>query len=107
MQLWKRAYLYVQRKKGKTLLLVVTIFFLTSFGVIGLLLRFVTNLAIAQTRQSLDGAFRIAPDMKNSENVKMSVVDGQTIVNYIGEPLDNKIVEAVQDGSRWLSEKMC
>lgn len=98
MQLWKRAYLYVQRKKGKTLLLVVTIFFLTSFGVIGLLLRFVTNLAIAQTRQSLDGAFRIAPDMKNSENVIMSVVDGQTIVNYIGEPLDNKIVEAVQDG---------
>lgn len=96
MQLWKRAYLYVRRKKRKSLLLCITIFLLSSFSVTGLLLRSVINLAITQTRESLSGAFRIAPDMNNAENVKLSEVDGQIVINYIGEPLNEKIIDIIQ-----------
>ncbi|MBD5535677.1 MAG: ABC transporter permease [Lachnospiraceae bacterium] len=96
MQLGKRASLYVCRKKGKTVLLFVTILLLSSLGVTGLLFRSITDLAITQTRQSLSGAFRIAPDMQNRDNVKVSELNGQTTISYIGEPLDEKIVEAIQ-----------
>ncbi len=96
MQLWKRAYLYVRRKKRKSLLLCITIFLLSSFSVIGLLLRSITDLAVTQTRESLSGSFRIAPDMQNRENITISEADGQTNISYIGEPLNEKIVETIQ-----------
>jgi len=96
MQLWERAYLYVRRKKGKSLLLFITILLLSSLSMVGLLLRNITDLAIIQTRQSLSGAFRIALDMQNRENIKVSEVNGQTNISYIGEPLNEKIVETIQ-----------
>ncbi|MDE6608006.1 MAG: ABC transporter permease [Lachnospiraceae bacterium] len=96
MQLWKRATLYVHRKKRKSILLCLIIFVLSSLCVIGLLLRSVTDLAIAQTRESLSGAFRIAPDMQNRENVRLSEADGQTNVTYIGEPLNDEIADTIQ-----------
>ena len=78
MQLWERAYLYVRRKKRKSLLLFLTIFVLSVFGTAGLLLRSITDLSIVQTRQSRRGSFRIAPDMQNRDNVAVSELDGQT-----------------------------
>ncbi len=96
MKQWERAYLYVRRKKRKSLLLLLTIFLLSSFGVTGLLLRSMTDLAVAQTRQSLRGAFRIALDMQNRENIRVSEADGQTSIHYIGEPLNEKVTAAIQ-----------
>lgn len=100
MKSWKRAYLYVCRKKGKSLLLSVTVFLLSTFSVAGLLLRDMTDLAAAQTRQSLRGAFRIAPDMSSGRNVEVSVENGQTGIRYIGEPLDEKVIAAVKGRQR-------
>ena len=88
MQLWRRAYRYVRRKKGKSLLLFFTVFLMSSFLITGLLLRSITDLAITQTRQNFRGAFRVAPDMRNSENIKVGVSDGETRITYIGEPLN-------------------
>lgn len=97
MRLWERAYLYVRRKRRKSLLLCITIFLLSSFSVTGLLLRSVTDLAITQTRESLSGAFRIAPDMQNRENVKINEVDGQTVIRYTGQPLNREIADIIQN----------
>ncbi|MCI9141954.1 MAG: hypothetical protein HFH87_04935, partial [Lachnospiraceae bacterium] len=96
MQLWERAYLYVRRKKRQSLLLGITILLLSSFSVTGLLLRSVTDFAITQTRESLRGVFRIAPDMRSRENVKVSEADGQTNITYIGEPLNEEIADLIQ-----------
>ncbi len=96
MQLKKRAFLYVCRKRGRSLLLFCVIFLLSAVSVNGLLLRRITELAVVQTRESLRGGFRIAPDMRNRENVRVSEADGQTGVSYIGQPLDEKIVNAVK-----------
>lgn len=96
MRLWQRAYLYVRRRKSKSLFYFLIIFLLSSFSVIGILLRGMADLAVRQTRESLNGAFRIAPDMQNRENVVVSESDGETVIRYIGEPLNEKIAEAVQ-----------
>lgn len=93
--MWKRAGLIVRRKKGKTLLLFFMIMLLSSFGVWGMLLRSAADLAMAQTRQSLKGAFRITPDMQNRENVEVDQREGQTSIRYTGEPLNERVAEAI------------
>lgn len=98
MQIWKRAYLYVRRKTRKSVLLLLVMLMLFSFVTAGLLLYRTTDLAIRQTRQALGGGFRIAPDMQNQENVIITEADGQTNVTYIGAPLDEALIQAVQAG---------
>lgn len=95
MRIWQRTYLYVRRKAGKSILLLLVMLLLFSLVMAGLLLHRTTDLAIQQTRQSLGGSFRIAPDLQNRENVMITEVDGQTSVAYIGTPIDEAIIQAV------------
>lgn len=97
MQVWQRAYLYVRRKTGKSVLLLLVMLLLFSFVIVGLLLYRTTDLAIQQTRQNLGGGFRIAPDMQSRENVMITETDGQTGITYIGAPLDEALIQAVRD----------
>lgn len=99
MQIWQRAYLYVRRKSGKSILLLLVMLLLYSFVMVGLLLYRATDLAIQQTRQTLGGGFRIAPDMQNRENVMITEAEGKTNVAYIGAPLDEALIQAVQAGA--------
>lgn len=96
MQLWKRAYLYVSRRKRKSLLLFITVLLLSSCGTVGLLLGSAADLASKQTRESLKGAFRLSPDMQNRENITVEECNGQTSIRYIGEPLNRNVAEAIQ-----------
>lgn len=98
MQIWQRAYLYVRRKAGRSILLLLVMLLLFSLGMAGLLLYRTADLAIRRTRQSLGGSFRIAPDMQNRENVMITEADGQTSFTYIGEPLDEDLIQAVRTG---------
>lgn len=98
MQIWQRAYLYVRRKAGKSILLLLVMLLLFSFVMGGLLLYHATGLAIRQARQSIGGGFRIAPDMQNQMNVVITEADGQINVTYIGEPLDEALIQAVRAG---------
>ena len=98
MQIWQRAYFYVRRKAGRSILLLLVMLLLFSFVMAGLLLYRTADLAIGQIRQSLGGGFRIAPDMGNRENVIMTEADGQINVSYIGAPLDDALIQAVGAG---------
>ena len=60
MQIWQRAYLYVRRKAGRSILLLLVMLLLFSFVMVGLLLCRTTDLAIQQTRQTLGGGLRLA-----------------------------------------------
>lgn len=88
MQIWQRAYLYVRRKTGKSILLLLVMLLLFSFVMVGLLLYRAADLAIQQTRQTLGGGFRIAPHMQNRENVMITEAGGP--------PLDEALIQAVQ-----------
>ena len=72
------------------------IFLLSSFGVTGLLLRSAVDSAMTKTRQSLKGAFRVAPDMQNSDNVEVDQEEGQTSIRYVGKPLNEEVAEAIR-----------
>ena len=96
MQIWQRAYLYVRRKAGKSVLLLLVMLLLFSFVMVGLLLYRTTGLAIQQTRQRLGGGFRVSPDMQNRENVMITEADGQTNITYIGAPLDENLIQTVR-----------
>lgn len=96
MQIWQRAYLYVRRKVGKSVLLLLVMLLLFSFVTVGLLLYRTADLAIQQTRQSLGGGFRVSPDMQNRENVMMTEAHGQTNIAYIGAPIDESLIQAVR-----------
>lgn len=100
MGIWQRTYLYVRRKAGKSILLLLVMLLRFSFVMAGLLLHHTTDLAIRQTRQNLGGGFRIAPDMQNRENVMITEADGQTSVAYIGAPLDEALIHAVRAGEK-------
>lgn len=95
MRLRERAFLYIYRKRVKSLLLFITIILLSSFGIAGLLLRSITDSAIIQIRENFSGAFHIAPNMQNRAYIKVSETDGQTNISYIGDPLNDKIVNAI------------
>lgn len=98
MRIWQRAYLYVRRKAGKSILLLLVMLLLFSFVMIGMLLHHATDLAIQQTRQNLGGGFHITPDMQNRENVMITETDGQTSVTYIGAPIDEALIQTVWAG---------
>lgn len=68
---------------------------LFSFAMTGMLLHYGTNAGIRQTRESIGGGFRIAPDMQNRDNVEVSTADGLTSIAYIGQPLDEKVIHAI------------
>lgn len=95
MRIGHRANLYVRRKVGKSILLLLIMALLFSVVIIGLLLYHTTDLAIQQTRQTFGGSFRIAPDMQNPGNVRVTEANGQTSVAYIGAPLDEAVIQAV------------
>ena len=95
MPIWKRAYLYVRRKAGKSVLLLLVMLLLFSFVIVGMLLHHAAGLAMEQVRQNLGGGFRIAPDMQNRENVMITEVGGQTRAAYIGAPIDETLIQAV------------
>ena len=97
MRMGKRAVLYIRRKTGKSVLLLLVMLVLCSFVMLGLLLHHTTDAGIRQTRQSIGGGFRIAPDLQNRDHVTVSTAGGQTNITYIGEPLDEKLVQAVLD----------
>lgn len=98
MRIWQRAYLYVRRKAGKSILLLLVMLLLFSFVMAGMLLHHGTDLAIQQVRQDLGGSFRIAPDMQSRENVMITEADGQTSVTYIGTPIDEALIQTVWAG---------
>ena len=98
MRIWQRAYLYVRRKVGKSICLLLVMLLLFSFVMAGMLLHRTTDLAIQQTRQNLGGGFRTAPDMQNPENVVITEADGQTSVTYIGPPIDEALIQAIRAG---------
>ena len=98
MRIWQRAYLYVRRKVGKSILLLLVMLLLFSFVMIGTLLHRATDLAIEQARQNLGGGFRIAPDMQNRENVMITEANGQTSVTYIGAPIDETLIQTIWTG---------
>lgn len=82
MKAHQRAFLYVTRKTGKSILLLLTLFVIMGLFLSGLSIRLASEHAAAQLRESLGGYFRIAPDYQKTE-----------VVNQIDQELVERIME--------------
>jgi putative ABC transport system permease protein len=71
MSLFKRALLYVTRKKGKTALMFTILFVMATFVLAGLSIKKGTDIAADSLRESLGGNFTLKPKMDMS-NFQMS-----------------------------------
>ena len=91
MSIFKRAFLYVTRKRWKTLLLFAILIIMATFVLTGLSIWKASEAAQLDLRQSLGGKFDIFPDWDNSpyivkEIVKDEIADeetGKTSSSYI------------------------
>ena len=77
-----RAFLYVTRKTGKSILLLFTIFVIMGLFLSGLSIRAASEHAAAQLRESLGGYFKMIPEDRKNE-----------VVNQIDQELMNHIME--------------
>ncbi len=83
MSIFKRAFLYVTRKRGKTVLLFAILLIMATFVLTGLSIWKASEAAQLDLRQSLGGKFDIFVDWNNSpyvvkEIIKDSEVDEET-----------------------------
>ena len=69
MSIFKRAFLYVTRKRGKTLLLFAILLIMATFVLTGLSIWKASEAAQLDLRQSLGGKFDIFVDWSNSPYV--------------------------------------
>ncbi len=78
MSICKRAWLYVTRKRGKTLLLFAILLIMATFVLTGLSIWKASETALLDLRQSMGGKFDIFPDWENSPYiVKETVTDNE------------------------------
>lgn len=78
MSIFKRAFLYVTRKRGKTILLFAILLTMATFVLTGLSVWKSSEVTLLNLRQSLGGKFEIYPDWENSPYVvKETVTDNE------------------------------
>lgn len=95
MNLWKRAFLYTIRKKGKTLILFLVLFILSTFVLSGLSILSAAQQSALNLRQSVGGSIQLVRDEENSRNWIYQQAPGGTLVDYIGSPITDHEIEKI------------
>ena len=87
MSTWKRAFLYVIRKKVKTILLFCVLLAMSTFILTGLCIYKATEDSALSLRQSVGGSIRLELDESNGANWQYQQAAGGMMVEYVGTPL--------------------
>lgn len=92
----KRAFLYVTRKKGKSVLLFFVLLIMATFVLSGLSIEKASQAEQKNLRQSLGGVFELMPEFseKNPYYTKLDDGDGGYTL-YTERPLTQEIIDAV------------
>ena len=105
MNFMNRAWLYIVRKRGKSILLFVILLVMATFVLTALALGNASKAAQQELRQSLGGSFLIGFDYtENNPYLKVENVDGGTLV-YSTQQISPELVEQVRsiDGVNYCS----
>lgn len=105
MNFISRAWLYIIRKKGKSILLFIILLVMATFVLTALALGNASNAAQMELRKSLGGSFLIGFDYtENNPYLKVESVDGGTLV-YSTQQISPELVEQVRsiDGVNYCS----
>ncbi|MCR1838930.1 ABC transporter permease [Murimonas intestini] len=97
MNLWKRALLYTMRKKGKTVILFLVLFVMSTFVLTGLAIRSAADRSAGELRKSVGGSIKLIRDEEKTQNWTYEQGIGGTMVGYTGTPItDNEIEKIMQ-----------
>ena len=95
MSTWKRAFLYVIRKKVKTVLLFCVLLAMSTFILTGLSIYKATDDSALSLRQSVGGSIRLELDKNNGANWQYQQAVGGVMVEYVGTPITDRDIEKI------------
>ena len=95
MSLFKRALLYLTRKKGRSILLLIIIFLMSSFVLIGLALKFSADNETTQLRKTLGSSFNLEINTNNPSNYEPRETNGYTYQAYIGPVITSNLIDRI------------
>lgn len=104
MNLWNRAFLYIRRKWGKSLLLFCIILFITTFALIGVSIRRATDATELSLRQSLGGSFSLLTKEQDDESGNQPSLLDQEVINQIMSDSGLSDYNAIQYGNAVLKK---
>ena len=91
----KRAFFYTTRKRGKTLILLLTLFVISTFVLTGLSILAAADQSALSLRQSVGGSIKLELDDSNSRNWTYQQGIGGVSVGYTGTPITDADIEKV------------
>ena len=91
----KRALFYTTRKKGKTLILLLTLLVISTFVLTGLSILAAADQSALSLRQSVGGSIKLELDKDNRQNWTYQQGVGGTLVGYTGTPITDADIEKV------------
>ena len=91
----KRAFFYTTRKGGKTLILLLTLFVISTFVLTGLSILAAADQSALSLRQSVGGSIKLELDKDNRQNWTYQQGVGGTLVGYTGTPITDEDIEKV------------
>lgn len=91
----KRAFFYTTRKRGKTLILLLTLFVISTFVLTGLSILAAADQSALSLRQSVGGSIKLELDDSNSRNWTYRQGIGGVSVGYTGTPITDADIEKV------------
>ena len=91
----KRAFSYTTRKRGKTLILLLTLFVISTFVLTGLSILAAADQSALSLRQSVGGSIKLELDKDNRQNWTYQQSVGGTLVGYTGTPITDEDIEKV------------
>lgn len=94
MNIAKRAFLYIIRKRGKSLILLLTLLVISTFVLTGLSILTAAEQSALSLRQSVSGSIKLELD-ENSPNWTYQQGVGGTMVGYTGTPITDADIEKV------------
>ena len=94
MNITKRAFLYIFRKRGKSLILLLTLLVISTFVLTGLSILTAAEQSALSLRQSVGGSIKLDLD-ENSPNWTYQQGVGGVLVDYTGAPITDADIEKV------------
>ena len=91
----KRAFFYTTRKREKTLILLLTLFVISTFVLTGLSILAAADQSALSLRQSVGGSIKLELDRDNRQNWIYQQGVGSTLVGYTGTPIMDADIEKV------------
>jgi len=95
MSIWKRAFLYVIRKKVKTILLFFVLLAMSTFVLTGLSIYKAADDSALSLRRSVGGSIRLELDDSNKANWQYQQAAGGMMVEYAGTPITDKDIQKI------------